>query len=173
MQQAHQMDNEPFFDDCRTMEEIKRRYHDLAMQHHPDRGGDTATMQQINAEYAFVSARATRQEKPGKTEAEYTDLAAVNERIRAALEALAGLAGLDIEICGLWVWVAGDTRPNKDALKAAGYHWASQKQRWYFAGVQSSSRGAYSMDEIRDRYGSRKYRNGRPDDDRRPTGTLR
>lgn len=29
--------------------EVKRRYRELAMQHHPDRGGDTATLQAINA----------------------------------------------------------------------------------------------------------------------------
>ncbi len=28
---------------------IKRRYHRLAMEHHPDRGGDAAKLQQINA----------------------------------------------------------------------------------------------------------------------------
>ena len=41
-----------FFTDCRTIEEVKNRYRDLAKKYHPDLGGDTATMQFINAEYA-------------------------------------------------------------------------------------------------------------------------
>ena len=32
--------------------------------------------------------------------------------------------GLEIEICGLWMWVGGETKKHKDALKDAGYKWA-------------------------------------------------
>ena len=35
-----------------TLEELKSMYRKLAQQHHPDRGGDTATMQRINDEYS-------------------------------------------------------------------------------------------------------------------------
>jgi hypothetical protein len=28
---------------------------------------------------------------------------------------------VEIEICGLWVWVGGETKKHKDTLKAAGY----------------------------------------------------
>lgn len=41
-----------FFDDCSTLEELKKSYHAAAMKHHPDRGGDENTMKAINAEYA-------------------------------------------------------------------------------------------------------------------------
>lgn len=40
-----------YFADVRTLEELKAAYRRLAMQHHPDVGGDTATMQAINAEF--------------------------------------------------------------------------------------------------------------------------
>lgn len=36
---------------CKTLDELKREYKRLAKLHHPDVGGDTATMQQINAEF--------------------------------------------------------------------------------------------------------------------------
>ncbi len=35
-------------------DEIKRRYRKLAMQHHPDRGGDTAKLQRLNAAMAVL-----------------------------------------------------------------------------------------------------------------------
>lgn len=40
-----------YFTECKTLDELKREYRRLAMIHHPDVGGDTATMQAINAEF--------------------------------------------------------------------------------------------------------------------------
>lgn len=40
-----------YFAGCRTLDELKKEYRRFAMKHHPDHGGDTATMQAINAEY--------------------------------------------------------------------------------------------------------------------------
>ena len=40
-----------FFENVTTLEELKREYRRLAFAYHPDCGGDTATMQQINNEY--------------------------------------------------------------------------------------------------------------------------
>jgi curved DNA-binding protein CbpA len=157
-----------YFANCHTSDEIKAEYRRLAKANHPDLGGDTATMQQINAAYAYHMAQVTRREKPGKSEQEYSDLATVHEAIRQAIEAIINLAGLDIEICSLWVWVSGNTRTHKEALKASGYRWAPKKERWYFAGVPANGRGRASMDEIRDRYGSQHVAGRRQDDDWRP-----
>jgi len=54
------------------------------------------------------------------------------------------------------VWVSGDTRNHKDALKAAGFRWAPQKTMWYFRpdNWTSASRGGFDMDAIRSKYGS-------------------
>ena len=40
-----------YFTNCRTLDELKKEFRRLCMKHHPDRGGDTATMAAINAEY--------------------------------------------------------------------------------------------------------------------------
>ena len=34
-----------------TLEDLKRAYRNLAMKHHPDRGGDVETMKEVNALY--------------------------------------------------------------------------------------------------------------------------
>jgi len=39
--------------------ELKRRWQDLARRHHPDRGGDTRAMQEINAAYSFLKPQAS------------------------------------------------------------------------------------------------------------------
>ena len=45
-----------------SAEEIKRAYRKLASQHHPDRGGDTATFQTIQAAYDVVGDEGRRQQ---------------------------------------------------------------------------------------------------------------
>lgn len=40
-----------YFTNCATLDELKKEFRRLCMKHHPDRGGDTATMAAINAEY--------------------------------------------------------------------------------------------------------------------------
>ena len=40
-----------YFTNCATLDELKKEFRRLCMLHHPDRGGDTATMAAINAEY--------------------------------------------------------------------------------------------------------------------------
>ena len=80
------------------------------------------------------------------------------EALNTALNAINGLAGLDIEICGAWVWVSGNTKVHKETLKAVGFKYASKKKSWYFRPDDwtSRSRGNYSIDEIRGKYGSNK-----------------
>ena len=40
-----------YFMNCKNLDELKKAYKAAAMKYHPDMGGDTATMQAINAEY--------------------------------------------------------------------------------------------------------------------------
>jgi predicted solute-binding protein len=59
-------------------------------------------------------------------------------------------------LVGAWIWVTGNTRPNKEILKAAGFLFASKKVAWYFrtAEYKVSKGGKKSLDEIREKYGS-------------------
>jgi DnaJ-class molecular chaperone len=45
-----------------TPDEIKKSYRKLASQHHPDKGGDTATFQKIQTAYDILGDQAKRQE---------------------------------------------------------------------------------------------------------------
>jgi hypothetical protein len=144
-----------FFKDCTTIDEVKARYRDLAKQFHPDRGGDTETMQRVNAAYSIAVIQIARGEN--RTESEINDILQDNEKYRAAIDAIINLPGINIELVGAWIWVTGNTRIYKDQLKAAGYFWASKKLAWYFRGSEykCSSRKGKCLDEIREKYGSR------------------
>ena len=40
-----------YFQNIHSLAELKKEYRRLALQHHPDKGGDTAIMQQVNIEF--------------------------------------------------------------------------------------------------------------------------
>ncbi len=74
------------------------------------------------------------------------------------IEKLIHMDGIEIEICGSWVWVTGNTRAHKDELKALAFRWSSNKAAWYFHrdGYRKRSKKSLTLDEIRDYYGSEK-----------------
>jgi hypothetical protein len=137
-----------------TPEIAKAAYRAASKKFHPDvNPAGEEMMKIINAAYDVLKdfvGKVERQEGEPEQDRNYPE--AVNE----ALNAIIGLDGLEIEICGTWVWVGGNTRDHKDALKATGFRWAKKKVRWYFrpAEWKSTGRGKMSMDEIRFKYGS-------------------
>ncbi len=51
-----------YFDNMNTLDEVKVRYKILAKRLHPDAGGDTAIMQEINEDYQTAILRITKPE---------------------------------------------------------------------------------------------------------------
>lgn len=146
-----------YFNNCNSLDELKTEFRKLAMQHHPDHGGDTATMQQINAAYTQAVKNFSRYGKTTKSQAKeqsaYRRTGKTPSHVQAAIEVVSNLPGLTVELVGLWVWVSGDTYPYRETFKANGFKWASKKRMWYFAGIESSGYGQ-DMDSIRNKYGS-------------------
>ncbi len=46
-----------WFNNPETLEALKKQYHRLAMKHHPDVGGNTEDMKEINNEYEALFSR--------------------------------------------------------------------------------------------------------------------
>lgn len=146
-----------FFDRFSSVEELKKEYRRLAMLHHPDRGGDLETMKRINSEYEVMFNRLNNGDGISGPEA---STEAPRDYIRI-INILMGLSGLYVELCGSWLWISGDTRRNREALKAAGCCWAPKKSMWYWRPPEAASRRgrkSASMDEIREKYGSQAVR---------------
>jgi len=141
-----------------TLEELKGQYRKLAQKHHPDRGGDTATMQAINAEYdeLFPLLKDIHKTKDGET---YTARQATTEtadQFKDLITELMKMDNIEIEVIGCFVWVTGDTKPHREQLKSLKFKWHNKKTAWFLApdGYRPRSRREYDLDEIRDMYGT-------------------
>lgn len=142
-----------YFNNCRTIDEVKAIFKTLAKQYHPDCGGDTETMQRINAEYAYACARILKGENLSQEDTD--EQMRMSEEYRAVIEKLMPLAGIVIEVVGNWIWVTGSTYPVRKELKDAGLFYASKKVAWYFRADEFKTTGSKkSLDEIRAKYGS-------------------
>jgi hypothetical protein len=150
-----------YFSNCTTPAEIKTRYRELAFEHHPDRGGDTRTMQDINNTYheALQRANGYTHHDTGKDftyRYEYEREQAIIDKIGALLKLK--MEDVEIWLIGLWIWVIGDTRPHKEELKALKCCWHSKRKCWYWKPYEDRSfYSKKSLGNLAARYGAKKF----------------
>ena len=159
-----------FFANCKSADEVKNRYYQLAKIYHPDTGtGDEETMKVINDQYSAYFGRSAAAENDNpELPADVIALpehcetpAAVDEAAEYidVIAALVVLPGITCEICGSWLWISGDTKSVKDAIKAAGCRFSGNKKMWYWRPESQNDgnrryRGGKSIGYIRGKYGS-------------------
>ena len=142
-----------YFKECLTLDEVKAMYKKLAKENHPDIGGDKETMQIINSEYAFATAKILKGEN--LSEEDTDDQIRMSEEYRRVIEQIINLPGIIIELVGQWIWCTGETKPVKQQLKEAGLFFASKKIAWYYRSDEYKTKGGKkTLDEIRAKYGS-------------------
>ena len=152
--QTNNINWKQFFGECNSTDEIKKEYKRLARLFHPDFGGDLEKMKLLNIAFDVAIKVFVPREKPGKSQSYYDWRSSVDEALREIIYKLISLEGIEIEICGYWLWMTGNTRTHKEALKALGCKWSKPKLAWYFAGCESKGRGDSTLEEIREMYGS-------------------
>lgn len=157
------MASHQYFAQCTTVEQIKAAYKKLAFQHHPDLGGDTATMQLINAQYEAALRGVDGQESVGSDghvhrykysrETEQKLMEKISQLIALKME------GVDVYLIGTWLWVQGDTKPYKTQLgrDGAGLRWHSTRGCWYYNPTEGRYFGSNkSLGELAATYGVEK-----------------
>lgn len=143
-----------FFINCTSLDEAKQLFKKLALENHPDRGGDTATMQKINADYKFIVAKLIN--GSNFTTEQTENEVKFSEQYQTVINAIIALEGLNIELVGTWVWVTGNTYQHKEILKANGLFFAPKKQAWYFRSEDNKCKFSQKLDldQIKSKYGS-------------------
>ena len=139
-----------------TLKLVKKTFRELAKKFHPDRNASGLEMMQLvnNAFEVLIE-----QDYPISMDEKNENLMNYLEEVNDALSKIVNLAGLNIEICGQWIWVKGETKKHKNILKEAKFYYASKKKSWYFQPKETNRvgrRGTFSMDKIRETYGSNK-----------------
>ena len=154
---------EKWFTACRCIEDVKKTYHKLIKEWHPDictKPEATKVMAEINNEYeaAFEQWKNTHRtvdaDKNEKFYEKATDETA--GEFREILENLIHYPDILIEVIGSWLWVSGDTKPIKEELKKLGFKFSAQKSSWYFHNEPYKKRHnkTFSMEDLRGLWGS-------------------
>lgn len=148
-----------YFDHCQNLNQLKSAYKKLAMKHHPDMGGDEATMKAVNAEHdrVFEVLRDMQNEEADRPGSDVRRTTETPEEFRTVVDVLLGIEGVEVELCGAWLWIGGDTYESREILKSVGCMWSRSKRKWYWRHAEDDckwSRGKTSMKQIRAKYGS-------------------
>lgn len=138
---------------------IRTLYKKLAHQYHPDKGGSTEKMQELNAKYKQALTKIDR-DSPTASEFNMNFEIELMEKIQKVIH----LQGIELEVLGAWLWITGETKPVKDYLKESGFFFSPKKVAWYFRKESDRQhwRGAGKpLDEIRSKYGSQQIKTNR------------
>ncbi|MGZ5018258.1 MAG: J domain-containing protein [Methylobacter sp.] len=112
-------------------ETIQAAYRKACIKYRPNRNQAGLEMiKAVNAAYRLLKETAyDGVEHPIQEEvnSDYGDL------LNDAMNAVIGLDGVNIKVRGAWAWLSGNTKEHKEAIKTAGYRWATKKAAWYFS----------------------------------------
>lgn len=153
-----------YFNGIDSLKALKSMYYKLAKKYHPDvEGGNEAIMKEINNEYdiAFNRLKNENNINAGAGQQGFKHTEETPDAFKNIINRLMKCEGLDIEICGYWVWLSGNTYQHRELIKSIGFKFSSSKKSWYFDTLGGTRkkfyRGNTPMDEIRAKYGSIKY----------------
>ena len=148
-----------YFNNCKSIEDVKATYKSLAKKYHPDIAGAefTATMQEINSEFekAFEKFKNIHESAEGNTYETEQQTTETPAEFMEIINSLINCEGLNIELVGRWIWLSGNSYPYKDIIKSLGFKWASNKKAWYWHTAEDSTtnRKKLSLDDIKTMYG--------------------
>lgn len=152
---------------AQTLNELKQLYRAFALEFHPDHGGSEEAMKQINIKFTWLfeglknkqNEEATRAHNEGNW-AGYSTTTETPEEFIDIISKLDQIQNIIVELCGRWLWISGNTKDNREALKACGCRWSTTKKMWYWRHEEDFCKKHNSntrdIEEIRAMYGSQR-----------------
>ena len=136
------------FSEVTGINEAKKVYKTLAKKLHPDVGGSEEEFKILNSVYNdFIENKIY-----------FSNDFKIDLDLEKIISQILHFENITIELVGSWIWLSGDTKEIKDKLKELGFKWASKKKMWYYGEMKGKSHGEKSLDEIKDKYGSKVYK---------------
>lgn len=148
-----------YFHNCHTAEDVKHQYRENAKKYHPDLGGNPEDFKAMRIEYERLWERYKNIHRNAEGKTYERETAETPDEFADIINSLVKLKGVEVELCGSWIWVSGNTREYRDILKGLHFKWAYKKQAWYFhtEPYRKKSHRELTLDEIRDMFGSQRY----------------
>lgn len=148
-----------YFNNCKTVEDVKKLYKTLAKELHPDLNVDrdtTSLFQEMLNEFeiVFEKLKNTHQNQDGEfyTTKETSESASVYSSI---INQIIHIEEITIEIIGCFIWVHGETFKWKELFKSLGLKWSKKRKAWYFTSKAIKVSGKnISFAEMREYFGS-------------------
>jgi len=135
-----------------TLDELKSAYRQACKKYHPDvNPNGLELMKVINLAYDFLKKNLNKW-----NHSQQTNDKGIDEVLQDIFDKIKHFVNVKSEVCGSWLWLSGQTWRYKKELKELGFKWAPKKHQWYYrqGDYKKLSRHAWSMDEIRFRFGS-------------------
>lgn len=146
-----------------TKTEARKAFGYAAKKYHPDvNPAGHEMMKSVNAAWDAIKAALGNDDSFDADEATHGKSSGINygEELNDAIILAQSFEGVDIELCGAWLWLTFNGKPSEEirtAMKAHNFKWARKKAKWYFrpAEWKAANKGkTWDMDKIRETHGS-------------------
>ena len=156
-----------YFSNCKCIEDVKETFKKLVKKLHPDNGGNAEQFKEMMNEYErmFNIFKNVHRKQDGDTYQSQKETTETPQEFADLINKLMKMEGVTIELIGSWIWLTGNTMQYKEEIKALHFFWSKSKKAWYHNGDSKKSRrrGNYSMDGLRNHWGSEVVGTGRDD----------
>jgi hypothetical protein len=147
-----------YFENCKSVEEAKKRFRVLLKQYHPDHAGpegEAITVEIIKQFNSFLNSFMSQSFNSYYADKEWKP---ADDAIYPFQEILQQIINLDceIEIIGYWIYCF-NSKAVKDQLKALGFWFSGNRKAWIYSGRPKRNISSHeTLDEIREKKGSQK-----------------